>query len=99
MKHVVEGKKARAYLFNRNQNAGDARSDDGVLRMNCDEVFDVVTSQQVNLLVEGKNNENAEQLADFNLSVEKDIILCKSYSLSSFNFYRNAFEIADDVQL
>ena len=45
--------------------------------MSSDEVFDVVTSQQVNLLVENKN-ENAEQLSDFNLSVEKDIILCKS---------------------
>lgn len=78
MKHVVEGKKARAYLFNRNQSSTDARSDD-VLRMNGDEVFDVVTSQQVNLLVESRNNENTEQLADFNLSVEKDIILCKSF--------------------
>ena len=47
--------------------------------MNSDEVFDVITSQQVNLLVENKN-ENAEQLADFNLNVEKDIILCKSIS-------------------
>jgi serine/threonine protein phosphatase PrpC len=81
LKHVVEGKKARAYLFNRNQSTADANSDD-VLRMNSDEVFDVVTSQQVNLLVESKNNENAEQLADFNLNVEKDIILCKSRYLS-----------------
>jgi hypothetical protein len=77
LKHVVEGKKARAFLFNRNSTPSDARADDGVLRMSFDEVFDVVTSQQVNLLVENKN-ENAEQLADFNLSVEKDIILCKS---------------------
>jgi hypothetical protein len=77
LKHVVEGKKARAFLFNRNSAPSDARADDGVLRMSSDEVFDVVTSQQVNLLVENKN-ENAEQLSDFNLSVEKDIILCKS---------------------
>ena len=74
---MVEGKKARAFLFNRNSAPTDARTDDGVLRMNSEEVFDVVTSQQVNFLVESKN-ENVEQLADFNLNVEKDIILCKS---------------------
>ncbi len=74
---MVEGKKARAFLFNRNSATTDARTDDGVLRMNSEEVFDVVTSQQVNFLVESKN-ENVEQLADFNLNVEKDIILCKS---------------------
>jgi len=71
------------------------KSDASVLHMDSTEAFDIVTSQNVNLLVES-SNENVEQLADFNLSLEKDIILCKS---TCTNHCRNALKILNDVQL
>lgn len=59
--------KCRAYLFNKTQEvAGDQ-----VLRMEEQDVVDPVMHEGIGLM-------GNSQLQDFNVSIKKDVILCKS---------------------
>ena len=64
-------RKARAYVFNNRESDGHRAK--GIQRVESHEVFDGITNQNINMLVDN----HSDAFKDFNLSFRRDIILCK----------------------